>query len=90
MPKEEAKDDSEKEVVTKIPITIKFSDDGNEEVQQEVVLEEPKSIAQGRTNVVSNPLQSPQIRTLYVIFVRFNVAYGLYDSICRHFPILGD
>ena len=43
--KKEAKDDGEKGVVTEVPITTKFSDSGNEEVQQEVVRKEPRSIA---------------------------------------------
>ncbi|TXG72378.1 hypothetical protein EZV62_000957 [Acer yangbiense] len=57
MPKEEANDDGERGVVTKIPITIKISDNGNDEVQQEVVLEEPRSIAQERLRRVSKPPQ---------------------------------
>ncbi|KAI9185909.1 hypothetical protein LWI28_011819 [Acer negundo] len=37
MSKEKAKDDGEKGVVIEVPITTKFSDSGNEEIQQEVV-----------------------------------------------------
>ncbi|KAK0607391.1 hypothetical protein LWI29_014223 [Acer saccharum] len=46
MSKEEAKDDGKRGVVTEIPITTKISDNGIDEVQQEVILEEPRSIAQ--------------------------------------------
>jgi hypothetical protein len=57
MPKEETKDDGEKGVVTEIPITTKISDSENVEVQQEVVLEEPRSIAQERPRRVPKPPQ---------------------------------
>ncbi|KAK0589719.1 hypothetical protein LWI29_017740 [Acer saccharum] len=57
MPNEETKDDGERGVVTEIPITTKISDSRNEEVQQEVVLEEPISIAQERLMRVSKPPQ---------------------------------
>ncbi|KAK1570736.1 hypothetical protein Q3G72_006386 [Acer saccharum] len=64
MPKEEAKDDGEREVVTEIPTTTNISDSGNDEVQQEVVLEEPRSIAQERPRRVSKPPQRTAKRLL--------------------------
>ncbi|KAI9180386.1 hypothetical protein LWI28_004275 [Acer negundo] len=57
MPKEEANYDDERGVVTEIPITTKISDRGNEEVQLELVIEEPRSIAQESPIRVSKPLQ---------------------------------
>ncbi|KAH7557807.1 hypothetical protein JRO89_XS11G0223600 [Xanthoceras sorbifolium] len=61
MPEEEVnKNDDEKRIVTEIPIATKISDSGNEdvqleEIQQEEVLEEPRSIVQGRPNRISKP-----------------------------------
>ncbi|KAI9196582.1 hypothetical protein LWI28_025144 [Acer negundo] len=52
----EAKDDGKRGVVTEIPITTKISDNGIDEVQQEVILEEPRFIAQERLRRVSKPL----------------------------------
>ncbi|KAI9162073.1 hypothetical protein LWI28_023521 [Acer negundo] len=57
LPNEKAKDDGERGVVTEIPITTKISDSENEEVQQEVVLEEPRFIAQERPMRVLKPPQ---------------------------------
>ncbi|TXG69378.1 hypothetical protein EZV62_004313 [Acer yangbiense] len=44
-------------VMTKILITTKISDNGNDKVQQEVVLEELRSVAQERPRRVSKPPQ---------------------------------
>ncbi|TXG57384.1 hypothetical protein EZV62_018697 [Acer yangbiense] len=57
MPNEEANDDCERGLVTKIPITTKISDSKIDEVRQEMVLEEHRFIAQERPRRVSKPPQ---------------------------------
>ncbi|TXG60228.1 hypothetical protein EZV62_014801 [Acer yangbiense] len=95
MPKEEAKDDGERGVVIEIHITTKISDSGNKEIQQEVVLKEPRSTAQERPRMEikrdrkAGKLWLSQKRYIHRVLEKFSMldAKAISTLLASHFVL---